>query len=115
MRRLALAILLVLALGAAGIAVAATRPSVRVAPTTVERGELLTVSGTGWARSANVELLVGPPRSEADHVGSVRTTSRGTFRRRLRISSRAATGRFVLLACRRECRVKATVSFRVSR
>jgi len=90
-------------------------PSVRVAPAVVQRGQRITVTGRNWPRNVTVDLLIGPPRSEADPVGRALTTSSGTFRRYLRIASTTAPGRWVLLACRRECRVKAVRSFRVPR
>ncbi len=90
-----------------------TAPSVSVSPKIVLRGGSLVVTGRHWPHRARVELLIGPPRSEADHVAWVTTTSSGTLRKRLPISRHAATGRFVLLACRRSCRVKAQASFRI--
>lgn len=90
-------------------------PTVRIAPAVVQRGERITVTGGNWARNAVVDLLIGPPRSEADLAGRARTTSAGTFRRYLRISRTTTPGRWVLLGCRRECRVKAVKSFRVTR
>ena len=94
---------------------ATAAPSVRIAPAVVQRGQRITVTGRNWPRNVVVDLLIGPPRSEADQVGRARTTSTGTFRRYLRIASRTAPGRWVLLGCRRECRVKAVRSFRVTR
>lgn len=88
-------------------------PSVRVVPSVVQRGNRITVTGRNWPRNVIVELLIGPPRSEAEPVGRARTTSTGAFRRYLRIASTTAPGRWVLLGCRRECRVKAVRSFRV--
>lgn len=88
---------------------------VRIEPTTVRAGGVITAIGRGWPRDAGVELLIGPPYSEAYHVNWARTTRAGTFRKRIRISSRTAAGRWVLLACRRSCRVKASASFRVTR
>jgi len=81
----------------------------------VKRGHRIVVTGRHWPRSAIVELLIGPPNSEADRVGRARTTNAGTFRRYLRISPATTPGRWVLLGCRRECRVKAVNSFRVTR
>ena len=106
---------------AAGSATSATtssataRPTVRIAPLVVQRGDRIVVTGRNWARSAIVDLLIGPPRSEADPVGRARTTSSGTFRRYLRIAPKTKPGRWVLLACRRECRIKAVKSFTVTR
>ncbi len=90
-----------------------TAPSVAVSPKVVLRGGSLVVTGRHWPRRARVELLIGPPRSEASHVAWVTTTRSGTLHRRLPIARDAATGRFVLLACRRSCRVKAQASFRI--
>ena len=88
---------------------------VRIEPTIVRAGSVITAIGRGWPRDAGVELLIGPPYSEAYHVNWARTTHAGTFRKRIRISSRTKAGRWVLLACRRSCRVKASASFRVTR
>jgi hypothetical protein len=79
----------------------------------VVRGGSILVTGRHWAPRATVQLLIGPPRSEADPVGSVRTTAAGTFRRRLPIAAGARPGRYVLLACRRSCRVKASATLRI--
>ena len=96
---------------------AAANPTVDVAPAIVKRGHAITVTGSRWRRRATVELLIGPPRSEGTHVATVRTTSTGTFKRKLTPPAfvQARTGRWVLLACRRECRIKAVHSFRVTR
>ena len=94
---------------------ASVAPSVRITPLIVARGDTITVTGRGWARNAIVDLLIGPPQSEASPVGRARTTSAGTFRRRLRIVRTTMPGRWVLLGCRRDCRVKAVKSFRVTR
>jgi hypothetical protein len=91
------------------------RPSVLITPSTVRRGGRITVTGHGWPRHVIVELLIGPPRSEADAVARVWTTTGGTFRRYLRIAPATAPGRWVLLGCRRECRIKAVRSFQVTR
>jgi hypothetical protein len=105
-----LAVLLCLALPATANA---AQPAVSVSPTAVAPGDTITVSGRNWPKRVSVQLLVGPPRSEADAVATVRTTSRGTFRRTIRIASTAELGRYVLLACRRSCRVKAQASLRI--
>lgn len=96
---------------------ASTHPRVGVSPTTVKRGQAITVTGSYWRRSAEVQLLIGPPRSEAGLVATVRTTSRGTFRRRLTPPAfvQRRLGRWVLLACRRDCRVKAVKNFTLVR
>jgi hypothetical protein len=87
--------------------------SLRVTPRVVPRGAFLTFTGSGWPARARVTLLVGPPASEADPVGAVLTDARGRFVRRIRIRPSAMPGRYVALACRRGCRVKATATFRI--
>lgn len=87
--------------------------SLRVTPRAVPRGAFLTFTGSGWPARARVTLLVGPPASEADPVGSVRTDARGRFVRRIRIHPSATPGRYVALACRLACRVKARATFRI--
>ncbi len=86
-----------------------------VSPAAVRAGHVITVTGRGWPRNAGVELLIGPPRSEASHGAWARTTSAGTFSKRVRLWSRMKAGRWVLLGCRRACRIKAAASFRVTR
>lgn len=100
-------------IGPAG-AVSAVAPSVSVSPTVVHRGDSILVTGRHWPAGTRVELLIGPPRSEASHVAWVTTTRSGALRRRLVIARDARRGRSVLLACRRSCRVKAQASFRVA-
>ena len=105
------------ALGAGPASSTTANPTVDVTPTIVKRGAKITVTGSHWRREAPVRLLIGPPRSEATYVTTVRTTSRGTFRRRLTPPAwvQARVGRWVLLACRRDCRIKAVKSFRIVR
>lgn len=93
------------------------QPAVRVSPASVARGHAITVTGKHWPRRVTVQLLIGPPQSEAEPVATARTTSTGTFRRRFVPPPyiQARLGRWVLLACRRECRVKATATFRLTR
>ena len=96
---------------------ATANPTVAVSPASVRRGEAITVTGANWRRSATVQLLIGPPRSEGTLVATARTTSRGTFRRRFTPPAfvQRRLGRWVLLACRRDCRIKAVRSFRLVR
>jgi len=89
--------------------------SVRVSPTVVHAGHVITVTGRGWPRNAGVELLIGPPYSEASHITWARTTHAGTFSKRIRIGSHTKAGRWVLLGCRRACRIKAAANYRVTR
>ena len=96
---------------------ASTKPTVRVAPSVVKRGQAITVTGSHWPKRVTVQLLIGPPQAGAERFGSARTTSRGTFSRKLVLPAwvQARLGRWVVLGCRRDCRVKATASFRLTR
>lgn len=109
--RVLLAPLTVLLLVAAIPAPAAAAPKVSVSPKSVPRGGTLVVTGKGWPKNVRVQLLIGPPRSEADPVGFARTDGAGRFRRALTVGR--AAGPAVLLGCRRECRDKASATFRV--
>jgi hypothetical protein len=93
----------------------APTPTISLWPKTVPRGAVLLVTGRHWTPGRLVDVLVGPPRSEADHVAWARARADGTFRRGIRIARDAKTGSFVVLGCRRACRVKAQASFRVVR
>lgn len=90
---------------------ASAAPSVSLSPKSIPRGGALVVTGKGWPKNVRVQLLIGPPRSEADPVGSARTDGSGRFRRTLTVDR--AAGPAVLLGCRRECRDKASATFRV--
>jgi hypothetical protein len=88
-------------------------PRVSVAPSAAPAGGTVTVRGVRWTPGATVTLLIGPPRSEADPVARVRARADGTFRRRLRLARRLRPGPYVLLGCRRSCRIKASARFRI--
>ncbi len=58
-------------------------------------------------------LLAGPPASEAVRIGSAKTDEDGEFVAPIAIERRVRPGRYVALACRHDCRVKASAAFRV--
>ena len=92
------------AAGASGIltATASARTLLRVLVirlSRVRRGGTLTFTGAGWPRRASVLLAVGRPNtSPGDRVARLRTTARGTFSRRVRVSPRAVRGTYVGIA-----------------
>ena len=88
---------------------------VHVTPHRVHAGGLITVTGSGWPRRRSVELLIGVPYSEATRIAVAHTTSRGTFSRRVRLWRRMDPGRWVVLACRRACRIKVAANVIVTR
>lgn len=110
----ALALTLALSATLVATSVAGHRPSVRVTPRTVDPGETLRVTGKGWPKRSKVALFIGVENGDADRVRTVRTSRRGGFRTRLRISREAEPGRYVILACQRGCRTKALRAFGVA-
>lgn len=94
---------------------AAARPTVSVRPSTVRRGATVTISGSRWPARRTVILLIGPPRSEASPFSSARTNGAGRFRKSVRqLSSAVGPGAYVVLACRRSCRDKASARLTVT-
>lgn len=89
-------------------------PGVAVHPSRVPAGGAVTVTGRNWPAATEVEILLGPPRSEASAVGSATTTAAGRFTFVLRVPATLPPGRWVVLGCRNECRVKASASFTVT-
>jgi len=70
-----------------------------IRPSRVGRGRTLTFVGAGWPGRASVLLAAGPPNtSPGDRIARFRTTARGTFTRRVRISTRATRGTYVGIA-----------------
>lgn len=98
----------------AGATYVSAKPRLTVEPPVVAPGSSIVVKGRGFRHRARVTLYIGPPRSEGDRVGSAKTNRRGRFSKTLGLSAGAPDGRFVVLACQRACRVKATKSFTIS-
>ncbi len=88
-------------------------PQLTVEPAAVAPGQAVVLRGTGFPRSAAIDLLAGPPQSEARSIGSARTGRRGAFVATIRIRSQADPARLVALACWDGCRVKASARFRI--
>jgi hypothetical protein len=107
------------AMAAAAVAVAAPTvqraqaPALEVRPRAAARGGRVVFYGSGFAPLVRVSLLAGPPASDAVRIGSARTDAEGGFVAPIAIERAVAPGRYVALACRHRCRVKATASFRV--
>ena len=96
-----------------GATLGAGQPRLRIVDATVPVGGTLVAVGSGWPAASRVQLLIGPPQAGAVVVATARTTNRGSFRKGMRLSTRWKRGRYVLLACRRSCRVKVAANFRV--
>jgi len=69
--------------------------------------------GRGFKPLVRVTLLAGPAASEAARIGSARTDEAGEFVAPVAIERQVRPGRYVALACRHDCRVKASAAFRV--
>ena len=91
-----------------------TRPTLRLTPSVIRPGDRVTFTGSHWPADRRVTLLIGPPFSEADEFSSARTGSRGRFRKAFRFPASAEPGRYVVLACRRSCRQKASADLTIT-
>lgn len=106
-------LLLASALAAAGLAAALSSPAIRLVPPSAHPGGSVAIVGTGWTPGLVVTLHAGPPNSEADRFASVRADARGGFRKTTRLHSSAMPGKYVFIACQRQCRVRATATLTV--
>ena len=100
------------ALACAGVALAAG-PSLTVTPSTVHQGGKVTFTGAGWAHGVKVTLLLGKPNTGANKFATVTTTRRGRFAYTLPIKPTAPTGKYVILACRKNCATKVSRSMTI--
>ncbi len=91
----------------------AVAPRLRIQPGTVPRGGRLTLIGSNFRRNETVRLYIGPPQSEASYFGSARTGPKGGFRKDFRVHPSATPGRYVVIACQRNCRIKASATVRI--
>jgi hypothetical protein len=103
------------ALTSAGLAGSMTpAPKVTVKPLFVRPGNVITITGSHFRPRLRVTLTIrlatGTSRSK---VGSALATSTGGFRLSKRLQNSTAVGRYILRACQRACRTKATAVFHV--
>lgn len=100
-----------------GFAVAAPAarkaPALEVRPRAAVRGGRVVFYGSGFPPLVRVSLLAGLPATEAVRIGSARTNADGSFVAPIAIERAVTPGRYVALACRHRCRMKATAAFRV--
>jgi hypothetical protein len=93
---------------------AATAAKLTVAPALVRRGGQITIVGTGLAPSLKVTLYMGRPRTDNIAAIGARYASRtGGIRLVKPIPRSTGVGKWAILACQRNCRIKATAFFRV--
>lgn len=99
--------------GAGETARSAAGPTLTVRPRAARRGGRVVFYGEGFRPLVRVVLLAGPPASEAVKIGNAKTDEDGEFVAPIAIERRVRAGRYVALACRESCRVKASAIFRV--
>jgi hypothetical protein len=109
--------ILVLAAGAA-LALAAlgwgsaTVAKLRVRPPAVPPGGTLTITGSGFRPRVRVTISVRQSFGRTtSKLGRVQATAKGGFRLSRTISRSSNAGRYVVIACQRGCRTKATARF----
>lgn len=115
-RRIAVAALAAVAACMGGVAIAAPAapaPSLVVRPRAAAPGGSVVFFGSDFPAHVRLVLLAGPPSSEATSIGAARTDRDGRFRAPIKIARGVAPGRYVALACRHDCRLKASATFRV--
>ncbi len=113
-------ILALLLTGAAGLSLAglaggaSSTARLRITPQFVPRGETMTITGTGFRPSLRVTLRIGRPNSDSTaRFGATTAGRRGGFTVKKVLSRSIGAGTWVVLACQRNCRIKATAQFRV--
>lgn len=112
-RSLVIALLGLVALAPVAGSPAASKVHLKVKPPILGPGEDLTTIGSGFGARRTVTILIGPPNSEAFKVGSARTNSKGRFTKIITLSNDIEPGKYVVLACRRSCAVKASAKITV--
>lgn len=105
------------ALVLAGLAGSTTSGArLRAQPPMVPVGNPLTVSGSGFAPRVRVTLFIGRPNSsKTARLGTIRANRKGGFKFVKTISRSTGAGLWVVRACQRSCRTKASARFRVAK
>jgi hypothetical protein len=103
------------ALAASGLAGSMTpAPKVTVTPLYVSPGNAITITGSHFRPRLRVTLTSRLATStKRFKIGSVLATSAGRFRFSKTLSTSTAVGKYVLRACQRTCRTKATAVYHV--
>jgi hypothetical protein len=105
------------ALTLAGLAGGASSSArLRVTPPSVVRGESIKLTGTGFKPSLKVTLDIRRPFADKRaRFGSVTAGSTGRWVLTKKISRSTGAGKWVVRACQRGCRIRATARFYVSK
>jgi hypothetical protein len=100
--------------GAAGSTTGVARLSVD--PPLVGHGATLTVKGAKFAPKVKVTITVRRPNNEPKvRWTTLKANSAGGFRYAKVIARTASVGKYVVVACQRACRIRATATFRIAK
>jgi hypothetical protein len=95
---------------------ASTAARLRVTPPSVVRGETIKLTGTGFKPRLKVTLDIRRPFADKGaRFGSVTAASTGRWVLRKKISRSTPAGKWIVRACQRGCRTRATARFYVSK
>jgi hypothetical protein len=105
------------ALSLAGLAGgASTTARLRITPQAVVRGNTITLTGTGFRPSLKVTLDIRRSlATKRARFGSVTAGRKGGFVLTKKISRSTGAGKWIVRACQRGCRTRATARFYVSK
>jgi len=105
------------ALSLAGLAGgASTSARLRITPPSVTRGEAIKLVGSGFKANVKVTFVIHRALStKSAPFGSVTAGRKGGFVISKKISRSTGAGKWIVRACQRGCRVKATARFYVSK
>lgn len=103
MLRIAVLVITVVLCGS-GAPAEARLPKLAVSAGSVDVGESLRVSGTGWPRLRGVSLYLTRRGDRRKRVAIVRVDRGGQFSKRVRIAAKARAGRYIVTACTARCR-----------
>lgn len=105
------------ALSLAGLADgASTTVRLRIKPPVVVRGEAIQLTGSGFTPNVKVTFDIRRPlATKRARFGSVTANRRGGFVVTRKIARSTGVGKWVVRACQRGCRIRATASFFVSK
>jgi hypothetical protein len=91
----------------------AAAPTVRTQPRVVRPGTAVTITGSHFRPRLRVTLSIRGTSGKGSRIGVVEATAAGAFRFRKTISRSTVAGVYVVRACQRSCRTKATTTFLV--
>jgi hypothetical protein len=104
------------ALSLAALAGGASTAALRIQPPVVVRGDPIKVTGTGFKPGLKVTLTIRRPYADRTaRLGSITAGRKGGFVFTKKISRSTTAGTWVVRACQRGCRIKATARFRVAK